>query len=213
MTPAQERAYEEGWARWGIAFQPQLLDEEQLFRPGTPRIVEIGFGMGQSLLNTAAAHPDRSYLGIEVHRPGVGKLLMGVLAQSLDNVRVMCHDAVEIFEQCLAPKTLDAVHIFFPDPWPKKKHHKRRLIQPAFVELLASRLKATGHIHLATDWEPYAEHMIEVLECAPSLRNRYGAGSYAPRPDDRPETKFEARGRRLGHGVWDLIYELSPDAV
>lgn len=211
MTEGQQRGFDEGWPRWGIDYRPELLDFDALFGGPGERVLEIGFGMGQSLIDMAAARPSTQYLGVEVHRPGVGRLLHGVLEQELNNVRAMCHDAVEVLEHCIAPNSLQRIQIFFPDPWHKKRHNKRRLIQPAFTELLASRLSPAGVLHLATDWEPYAEHMLEVLEGS-SLENCVSDGAYAPRPEERPLTKFELRGQRLGHGVWDLLYRRPIDA-
>lgn len=209
MTAAQQRGLEDGWPRWGIdcpAPGDRPLDLDGLFgRPG-PRVLEIGFGMGQSLLEMAAAAPDTSFLGVEVHRPGVGKLLAGIDERGLDNIRVFCNDAVEVLERAIAPAALQRVNIYFPDPWHKKRHHKRRLVQPAFVDLVVSRLQRGGLVHLATDWEPYAEHMREVLEACPALANCAVDGGYVIRPAERPQTKFERRGERLGHGVRDLLY-------
>ncbi|MEM1402075.1 MAG: tRNA (guanosine(46)-N7)-methyltransferase TrmB [Pseudomonadota bacterium] len=207
MTDAQQRAFDEGWPQWGIDYTPGYLDFDALFGGEGERVLEIGFGMGHSLVEMAAAFPDRHYLGIEVHRPGVGKLLHDLDDRGLENLRVMCHDAVEVLEHCIAPDSLHRVQIYFPDPWHKKRHHKRRLIQPPFVELLVSRLAPGGILHLATDWEPYAEHMLEVLDAFSKLENLAGASSYAQRPEERPITKFEKRGERLGHGVWDLLYQ------
>ncbi|MFK7829983.1 MAG: tRNA (guanosine(46)-N7)-methyltransferase TrmB [Congregibacter sp.] len=206
MTQAQQRGFEEGWDRWGIEYTPELLDFDQLFGGAGERVLEIGFGMGQSLLDMAEAQPQAQYLGVEVHRPGVGGLLHGVYARELSNIRVICHDAVEVLENCIQPGSLQRIQIFFPDPWHKKRHHKRRLIQAEFVQLLSSRLAAGGVLHLATDWQPYAEHILEVVDASELLENCAGAGMYSPRPKQRPLTKFEARGQRLGHGVWDLLY-------
>lgn len=206
MTDAQQRGFDDGWARWGIDYTPALLDFDALFGVPGERVLEIGFGMGQSLLDMAEANPERQYIGIEVHRPGVGKLLAGIEARDLRNIRVLCHDAVEVLEHCIAPASLQRVQIFFPDPWHKKRHHKRRLIQAPFVEMLTSRLAPGGLLHLATDWEPYAEQMLEVLNDCDALENCADDGAFVPRPEERPLTKFEKRGQRLGHGVWDLLY-------
>ena len=176
-----------------------------LFPTGERLVVEIGFGMGDSLLEMARAHPDTNYLGIEVHRPGVGKLLHGIVEYKLGNLKIVCHDATEVLAQGFSEETIDRVQIFFPDPWPKKKHQKRRIVQPAFMELLRTRLKPNGDIHLATDWQHYAEYMLEVLEAAPGLENVCGANQYWT-DHQRPGTNFERRGKRLGHGVWDLLY-------
>jgi tRNA (guanine-N7-)-methyltransferase len=167
-------------------------------------VLEIGFGMGAATAEIAAARPDTDFLGVEVHTPGVGALLKRIGEMELTNLRILQHDAVQVVEQMITPASLAGVHVFFPDPWHKKKHHKRRLIQPAFVALLASRLARGGYLHCATDWQPYAEQMLEVLSAEPTLENT--AEGYAPRPDYRPLTKFEARGLKLGHGVWDLVF-------
>lgn len=206
MTPAQQRAYAEGWAQWGLEYDDGPLDLVAAFGRSAPVTLEIGFGMGQSLAAMAAAAPEVNFIGIEVHTPGVGKLLHSVAASELKNIRVYCHDAVEVLRDCIPDSSLDAVQIYFPDPWHKKRHHKRRLIQPPFVELLVSRLKPGATLHLATDWENYAEQMMEVLSAADGLVNICGEGQFAPRPEHRPLTKFELRGERLGHGVWDLLF-------
>jgi tRNA (guanine-N7-)-methyltransferase len=208
MTEAQQRGFDEGWPRWGLDCPDTVapLDLDAVFGAPGPRVLEIGFGMGQSLLTMAEAAPDTQFIGVEVHRPGVGKLLAGIRELGLGNLRVFCHDAVEVLERAIAPASLDRVNVYFPDPWHKKRHHKRRLIQPAFVQLVASRLRPGGLLHLATDWLPYAEHMLEVLEACPTLVNCAVDGGFSPRPPERPRTKFEARGERLGHGVRDLIY-------
>lgn len=206
MTPGQQRAYEQNWSRWGLEHGTGPLNFDAVFgRPG-PRVLEIGFGMGQSLVDMAAAAPATNFVGIEVHRPGVGKLLHSMELQGVDNIRVYCHDAVEILQDCIPAGSLDTVQIFFPDPWHKKKHNKRRLIQPALVAQLVTRLKIGGTLHLATDWENYAMQMMDVLGAEPGLCNISGEGRFAPRPDHRPLTKFELRGERLGHGVWDLLF-------
>jgi len=207
MTEAQRRAYAAHWQRWGIEYTAGPADFDALFGRQAPVTLEIGFGMGQSLLEMAAAAPERNFIGIEVHRAGVGKLLHGMQTGGVDNIRVYCHDAVEVLRDCIADASLDTVQIFFPDPWPKKRHHKRRLIQPPFVELLAAKLRPGGLLHLATDWEHYAQQMLEVLEASTGFRNTCADGEFAPRPEHRPPTKFERRGERLGHGVWDLVFE------
>jgi tRNA (guanine-N7-)-methyltransferase len=181
-----------------------VLDLDAVFGRVAPRILEIGFGMGEGLAEIAAAHPENDYLGVEVHTPGVGALLKQVSERGLTNVRVIQHDAVEVLTRMLEPASLAGVHIFFPDPWHKKRHHKRRLIQSPLVSLLASRIQSGGYIHLATDWQDYAEQMLAVLSAEPLLVN--SVTDYAPRPDTRPLTKFEQRGIRLGHGVWDLVF-------
>ncbi len=206
MTPAQQRAFDQNWERWGLEHGDGILDFDACFGRAGPRVLEIGFGMGQSLVDMAAAAPATNFVGIEVHRPGVGKLLHTMAEQGVDNIRVYCHDAVEILQDCIPPASLDGIQIFFPDPWHKKKHNKRRLIQPPFIARLVSRLKEGGTLHLATDWEHYALQMMEVLSAEPGIVNECGQGEFAPRPDYRPLTKFELRGERLGHGVWDLVF-------
>ena len=204
MSKGQQRAYDTLMPVLGVGYQPQVADLDAVFGRAAPKVVEIGFGMGGATADIAQARPDTDYLGVEVHGPGVGSLLKLVEERQLGNVRVIQHDAVEVFTHMLAPASLDGVHVFFPDPWHKKRHNKRRLIQPAFVELLVSRLKTGGYLHLATDWEDYAIQMLEVLSQEATLENT--ADGYAPRPDYRPLTKFEQRGLRLGHGVWDLVF-------
>ncbi len=205
MTTGQQRAWDTYWPQWGLSPE-QPLDVEQSFGREAPLVLEIGFGMGASLAEQASMQPEINWVGIEVHRPGVGKLLQLLGEQGSDNVRVYCDDAVQVIRDCIAESSLQGVQIFFPDPWHKKRHHKRRLIQPAFIELLLSKIRVGGFLHLATDWENYAEHMLEVLEAEPLLHNSAGPGQYSPRPESRPLTKFEQRGQRLGHGVWDLYY-------
>jgi len=206
-TQAQQRALESLWPRYGVEFEPTLLDFELTFARRAPVTVEIGFGNGANLLALAATHPERDYLGIEVHRPGVGRLLLGLEEQQLTNVRVVCHDAVEVLTRQVAAQALDEVLILFPDPWPKKRHHKRRLVQGPFVELVSERLHRGGVLRFATDWQPYADAVLETLSGSPRLRNLAADGTFVPRPSERNPTRFEQRGERLGHGVWDLAFE------
>jgi tRNA (guanine-N7-)-methyltransferase len=207
MTAGQTRALDDLWPRYGVEYSAQPLDLDALFGRQAPRTLEIGFGNGEHLAALAAAHPGRDYLGIEVHRPGVGHLLMLAATGNLTNIRTSQHDAVEVLSEQIAPASLDEVLVLFPDPWHKKRHHKRRLIQPPFVQLVASRLKAGGVFRLATDWEEYALQMLEVLGAASaSFENQSPAGDWMPRPEERAPTRFEKRGARLGHGVWDLSF-------
>lgn len=205
VGPGQARALAELGPQFLLPYQPQPLDLNLLFGRAAPKILEIGFGMGEGMADIAQAHPQNDYLGVEVHTPGVGALLKQLGERGLSNVRIIQHDAVEVLSQMLAPASLAGAHIFFPDPWHKTRHHKRRLIQPPLVQLLAGRLQPGGYLHLATDWEDYAVQMLAVLRAEPALVNT--AMDYAPRPDSRPLTKFEARGLRLGHGVWDLLFK------
>jgi len=207
MTPGQQRGFDQNWGRWGLQHVDGLLDFDATFGRAGPRVLEIGFGMGQSLVAMAAASPATNFVGIEVHRPGVGKLLHSMEEHGVDNIRTYCHDAVEILRDCIPPDSLDTVQIFFPDPWHKKKHNKRRLIQAPLVAHLVTRMKVGGILHLATDWQDYAEQMMAVLSAEPGLGNECGRGEFAPRPEHRPLTKFERRGERLGHGVWDLVFQ------
>jgi tRNA (guanine-N7-)-methyltransferase len=204
MTDAQRRARGELLPRLGVPYSRAPLDLDGLFGRAAPKILEIGSGMGETTARIAAANPGNDYLAVEVHAPGVGSLLARVAAAGLPNVRVIEHDAVEVVRDMIPPGSLAGVHVFFPDPWPKKRHHKRRLIQAPFVELLAVRMKPGGYLHVATDWEEYAGQILEVLAAQPLLANT--AEHYAARPDHRPLTKFEDRGLKLGHGVWDLVF-------
>ena len=204
MTAAQARAHAELMPRYGVPYAAQTLDLDRLFGRSAPRILEIGFGMGDTTAAIAAAHPGTDYLVVEVHTPGVGSLLNRIHAMGLVNVRIVQHDAVEVMERMLSPASLDGVYIFFPDPWPKKRHHKRRLVQPALVALIASRMKPGACLHIATDWEDYAAQILEVLTAEPLLANT--VDGFAPRPAYRPLTKFEHRGLRLGHRVRDVIF-------
>ena len=207
MTTGQARALEDLWPRFGVEYTPAPLVLDAVFGRLAPRTLEIGFGNGEHLAALAAAHPERDYFGIEVHRPGVGHLLMLAGEAALTNVRVSQHDAVEVLREQLPSGSLDEVLVLFPDPWHKKRHNKRRLIQPPFVELLASRLRKGGVLRLATDWEEYALQMLEVLRGArASFENCSPTDEWMPRPDERAPTRFEKRGARLGHGVWDLAF-------
>lgn len=206
MTAGQSRALEELWQRFGVEYVPAPLDLEALFGRAAPRTLEIGFGNGEHLAALAHAHPERDYFGIEVHRPGVGHLFMLAAGNGSTNLRASQHDAVEVLREQIAPASLDEVLVLFPDPWHKKRHHKRRLIQPPFVELVATRLKAGGVFRLATDWEEYALQMLEVLGASASFVNLSPSGNWMPRPEERAPTRFEKRGARLGHGVWDLAF-------
>ncbi len=204
LTAGQARALDTLWPHFGLHCDGPV-DLDAAFGRRARRVLEIGFGNGEVLLQAAAAHPDQDFIGIEVHRPGVGRLLLGLEAAGLDNVRVFCHDAVEVLAR-LADASVDEIRVFFPDPWHKKRHHKRRLIQPQFIDALAPKLAAAGRLHLATDWAPYAEHMLEVMEARDDFINEAGVGCHTPRPDARPQTHFETRGLKLGHQVFDLLY-------
>ncbi len=216
ITPAQQRAFDQHWSRFGIDYTGTPRDLDALFGRHAPRVLEIGFGNGEALAWSAEHDPARDHLGIEVHRPGVGRLLNALAACDARNVRIWNHDAVEVLQNEIAPSALAEVRIWFPDPWPKKRHHKRRLIQPAFVHLLAARMKPGGLLHLATDWPEYAGHMREVLATQPAFKPRAGQSGESMRPPWRIETRFERRGVALGHAVTDLLYERvpqSPDAT
>ena len=206
ITSAQERALQQLWPRYGVELGAASLDLDALFGRRARRVVEIGFGNGENLLALATSRPAEDFLGIEVHRPGVGRLLLQLEERALGNVRVVCADAVEVLERYLGSSCLDEILILFPDPWPKKRHHKRRLIQPPFVTLLAERLRSDGALRLATDWEPYAAEMLATLSGEARLRNVAAEGGFVPRPAERSPTRFERRGERLGHRVWDLEF-------
>ena len=204
MGPGQVRALAELGPRFVLPYTAQRIDLDAAFGRSAPRVLEIGFGMGDATAAIAQALPGTDFIGVEVHTPGVGALLKRIGELGLTNLRLIQHDAVEVLDRMIAPDSLAGVHVFFPDPWHKKKHNKRRLLQPEFVRLLASRIAPGGTLHCATDWQPYAEQMLEVLAAEPALRNT--APGYAPRPEHRPLTKFENRGLKLGHGVWDLLF-------
>lgn len=205
MSPAQTRAYEELGPKFMVPHEiPAMLDYAKLFGREAPTIVEIGFGMGESTAAIAKLQPGNNFIGIEVHTPGVGALLKLIGEGEIDNLRIVQHDAVEVLKQMIPDASLAGLHIFFPDPWPKKRHHKRRLIQPELTKLLVQKLKPNGYLHLATDWEDYAHHMLEVLQAEPGLKNT--ADTFAPRPAYRGTSGFERKGLAKGHDVWDLVY-------
>ena len=206
ITAAQQRALDQLWPKFGIAFSDRPLDAAALFGRDAPRALEIGFGNGENLLALAAGDLGRDFLGIEVHRPGVGRVLLGLAERALGNVRIICHDAVEVLARQIPPGWLEEILILFPDPWPKKRHHKRRLIQRGFAELAASRLSPGGVLRLATDWQPYALEMLATLDAVAALSNLAADGTFVPRPPERAPTRFERRGERLGHEVWDLAF-------
>ena len=211
LTPGQQRAFDTLWPTWGIDFRQQPPDLAASFGNDNPVYLEIGFGNGESLAEMARRHPDRNYLGVEVHRPGVGHLLLKLEESGCGNVRVIRHDAVEVMQQMLPAAGLSGVYLFFPDPWHKKRHHKRRIVQPAFVDSLARVIRPGGLFHAATDWQDYARHMMDMLSAdRRQFENAAGPGRFFARPADRPLTKFEQRGQRLGHGVWDLIFTRRP---
>lgn len=206
LTEGQKRALEELWPLYGIDTGQSELDFPVLFANDHPVIMEIGFGDGEATWQMAAAQPDENYLGVEVHRPGVGRLLLMLELHGLHNVRIVCDDAVELLQNRVADQSLGGVRIYFPDPWPKKRHHKRRIIQRAFVQLLAQKMNSGGILHMATDWKPYADYMLEVMHESPEFENLSASGDFCPQPEWRPSTKYEQRGERLGHRVCDLIF-------
>lgn len=212
LSASQQNAIDSLWPSVGLELDDQLLDFEAIFERSAPTIVEIGFGMGASLAEMAERHPENNYIGIEVHRPGVGALLKLIEAKQLSNIRVFNADAIDVLNQKIPQNSLDAVYLFFPDPWHKSKHKKRRIVQPEFADKIASHLKPGGQFHLATDWEDYAEHMMSVMTACKAYKNLSGNEQFTPRPSHRPLTKFEQRGQRLGHGVWDLVF-IKNDAV
>ena len=207
LTKGQAKAIEDCWPSMGLEHQKSKLDWQVVFGRKAPVVLEIGFGMGKSLVEMASKEPDKDFVGIEVHRPGVGACLADAQEQGLSNLRVFEHDAVEILADCVADESLARVQLFFPDPWHKKRHHKRRIVQEEFVQKLRAKLAIGGVFHMATDWENYAEHMLEVMSQSEGFKNQSATNDYVPRPDQRPLTKFEQRGHRLGHGVWDLMFE------
>ncbi|MEP6899569.1 MAG: tRNA (guanosine(46)-N7)-methyltransferase TrmB [Rhodanobacter sp.] len=206
MTPAQQRAFDTLWSRFGIDYGGTVQDFDARFGRTAPKVMEIGFGNGEALAWASEHDQTRDFIGVEVHGPGVGRLMNALAARDAGNVRLYKHDAVEVLEHEITPGSLAEVRIWFPDPWHKKRHNKRRLIQPGFVAMLASRVAPGGLLHLATDWQAYAAHMLEVMEASPHWCNQIGTGRYAEKPEWRIETHFERRGMKLGHGVWDLLY-------
>lgn len=211
MTSGQEKAIEQNWSKYGIEPSEVAFNFAEIFGRTAPIVFEIGFGMGKSLLSLAVRHPEQNFLGIEVHRPGVGTLLRDVAEQQLDNIRVMCTDAIEVLKKNIPDHSLAGLLLFFPDPWPKKKHLKRRIVSTEFVELVANKLQPGGYLHMATDIEDYAEQMLTIASACKELDNAAGIGNFMPRPESRPETKFEKRGQQLGHGVWDLVFHKRSD--
>lgn len=206
MTPGQNSAYEKHWSDYGLELNGETLQFEDLFERDAPVIFEIGTGMGEALLQLAKANPQNNYIGIEVHKPGIGALLIGIEKESLKNIRLFNSDAIEVLNQRIPNDSLTGIHLFFPDPWHKKRHHKRRIVNENFAQLIRSKLKIDGYIHMATDWENYAEQMMDVMSDAPGFINSAGKGQFIPRPETRPSTRFEQRGERLGHGVWDVMF-------
>lgn len=207
LTKGQQLALDQYWPEMGVEFQPEPLNLTRLFGRDAPVVLEIGFGMGASLVTMAQNNPQQNFLGIEVHAPGVGACLASAKEANVENLRVMCHDAVEVLEKMIPDNSLRMVQLFFPDPWHKARHNKRRIVQTPFAELVMRKLKLGGVFHMATDWEAYAEHMLEVMNSIDGYKNQSATQDYVPRPETRPLTKFEQRGQRLGHGVWDLMFE------
>lgn len=206
LTEGQSRALEQHWEEYGLTLESGVLDYSAVFGNPNPVILEIGFGNGASLLQMAQNAPGKNFIGVEVHRPGVGKLINDAHQAGVKNLKVFCEDAIEVLAHNIADASLDGVQLFFPDPWHKKRHNKRRIVQPEFAQSIRQKLKIDGYFHMATDWEPYAQHMLEVMSAAQGFANQAGQGQFSPKPDYRPNTKFEKRGERLGHGVWDLVF-------
>ncbi|WKD49798.1 tRNA (guanosine(46)-N7)-methyltransferase TrmB [Microbulbifer spongiae] len=213
ITEGQRRAFDTYWSQYGLSLFDGPLNVRAVFGREAPLVLEIGFGMGDSLLAMAQAEPEKDFIGIEVHPPGVGRLINNAGKTGVKNLRVYMADALDVLNDCIRNGSLDRFQLYFPDPWHKKKHHKRRIVQPEFVQLICSKLKTGGQLHMATDWQSYAEHMQAVLQAAHPLTNTAAGGGPVERPAWRPQTKFERRGQRLGHGVWDLLYRRLPDAT
>ena len=207
ITSGQKSAFETWWPSYGLSLYDGPIDPKVVFGRDAPLVLEIGFGMGDSLLEMARSEPDKDFIGIEVHPPGVGRLINSAGKEGLKNLRVYMADAMDVLEDCIPNGSVDRLQLYFPDPWHKKKHNKRRIVQPAFIQGLHPKLSADGVFHMATDWQPYAEHMLEVMNLAANFRNLSPLGGFAHRPEYRPTTKFEKRGERLGHGVWDLLFQ------
>jgi tRNA (guanine-N7-)-methyltransferase len=207
LTKGQQNALDSQWPIMGLEHKDGLIDLVEVFGNDNPVVAEIGFGMGKSLVEMAKAAPDKNFIGIEVHTPGVGACLLEAAEQGVTNLRLYCHDAIEVLADCIPKDSLSCMQLFFPDPWHKTRHHKRRIVQAEFAQNIRSSLKHDGIFHMATDWENYAEHMVEVMNAQPGYRNIATEGDYIARPEHRPLTKFEARGHRLGHGVWDMMYQ------
>lgn len=207
MTEAQQRGYNELWSIYGLELADGLIDPQAVFGNSAPTVAEVGFGMGDSLAEMAKAAPDTNFIGIEVHRPGVGRLLHLAEEYELKNLRVYCDDAIEVLKQCIPEQSLQRLQLFFPDPWHKRRHNKRRIVRPEFMALVREKMAAGGVFHAATDWQDYAEYIVKLMAGVPGYINQAGDAQYSAKPEYRPETKFERRGERLGHGVWDLLYE------
>lgn len=206
MTEGQKRAFDDWWPTYGLSLFDDALDIEEIFGRKAPTVVEVGFGMGDSLREMAQAEPDKDFIGIEVHPPGVGRLISSAGASDIKNLKVYMADAVDVIKDCIPPQSIDRFQLYFPDPWHKKKHNKRRIVQPEFIALVRQILKPGGVLHMATDWEEYSEQMIEVMMAAPGFDNTAPASQFAEKPSYRPRTKFENRGENLGHGVWDIVF-------
>jgi tRNA (guanine-N7-)-methyltransferase len=206
-TESQQKALDDVWPVMGLDVKNGPIVFSEVFGREAPVVLEIGFGMGGSLIEMASHEPEKNYIGIEVHSPGVGSLLSHANAAGLTNIRVYAEDAIDVLAQCIPDNSLDVLQLFFPDPWHKKRHHKRRIVQPDFAQNLRKKLKTGGYFHMATDWENYAEHMMEIMSAAEGYTNKMGEGQYSPQPEWRPVTKFQKRGERLGHGMWDLMFE------
>lgn len=207
ITARQKGALQKYWPEYGLEVQDGLINFNQIYGRNAPTVLEVGFGMGDALLEMAHLNPDTNYLGIEVHKPGVGRLLDDIAAQGLCNIRVYCADALEVLTKCISDATLDSILLFFPDPWPKKRHHKRRIIQVGMIEMLWSKLKVNGVVHVATDVEDYANYILRMFTNSRGFINQNGQGNFAPcRPDNRPQTKYEQRGSKCGHSIWDMLF-------